>query len=243
MDDRPPIEIERERSVAQIIGEALDFYQRHPLLFLALALAVIAPYELAVLAVTGYGPLTNSANESAAPRYLLILLDYAMVSPLVSAVHIHAVVLIGEGKRPRFGEVAARGLRVLPVVVAAVIVAGFGIAIGFLALIVPGIILALRWAVVAQVAAIDNEGWIPSLRRGAELTRGHYVHILGLLIVVGLLTGAINVAAQVIPLGSASGAASVAVGISARTITTSFSALTLAFLYFDLRARRAAGRI
>jgi hypothetical protein len=242
MDGPPPIEIERERSVAEIIGEALEVFQRYPLLFLALALAVIAPYELAVLAVTGRGPLDNGAHQSLSATYLLLLLDYAMVGPLVSALHVHAVVLIGGGSRPRFAEVALRGLRVLPVVAAAVIVAGFGIFLGIIALIVPGIVLALRWSVVAQVAAIDHEGWIPSLRRSAELTRGHYMHILGLLIIAGLLTGAVSVAAQTIPLGSSSGAASVAVGIATRTITASFTALTLAILYFDLRARSATGR-
>jgi hypothetical protein len=34
MEPTEPSEIERPRSVAQIIGEALDLYQRFPLLFL-----------------------------------------------------------------------------------------------------------------------------------------------------------------------------------------------------------------
>jgi hypothetical protein len=236
-DAPQPIEIERQRSVAEIIAEALDIYQRYPLLFIGLALAVIAPFELGVLAVTGRGPLANGAHLNVGVTYLILLLDAAMVSPLISAVHIHAVVLIGEGARPRFGQVALRGLRVLPVVAAAVIVAGLGIFLGFLALIIPGILLALRWSVVAQVAAIDNEGWIPSLRSSQELTRGHYGHIFGLLLIAAVLAGGVTVGAEAIPLGSTSGAASVAVGIAMRTITASFTALTLSLLYFDLRAR------
>jgi hypothetical protein len=239
MDDPQPTQIERERSVAQIIGEALDIYQRHPLLFIVLALGVIAPYELAVLAATGFGPLTTASHESTGVQLLLFLLDYAMVGPLVSALHIHAVVLIGKGDSPRLTQVAASGLRVLPVVAAAVIAAGLGIAAGLIALIIPGILLAMRWSVVAQVAAVEHEGWIPSLSRSGELTRGHYLHIFGLLLVTGLLAGGVGTAAQLIPLGSSSGAASVAVGIAFRTITASFSALTLALLYFDLRARKA----
>jgi hypothetical protein len=121
--------------------------------------------------------------------------------------------------------------------VAAVIVSTFGIALGYLALIVPGILLGLRWSVVAQVAAVDHEGWIPSLRRSRELTRENYGHIFSLLLVVGLLSTAITVGVEAIPLGSSAGAASVAVGIATKTITASFYALTLALLYFDLRAR------
>lgn len=236
--DEPP-QIERERSVAEIIGEALDIYQEYPLLFLTLALGVIGPYELAVLAVTGQGPLAGAAHQNLGVYYLLVLLDTAMVGPLVSALHIHAVVDIGAGRRPRLGAVALRALRVLPVVVAAVIMSTIGIALGFLALIIPGILLALRWAVVAQVAAVEPGGWLPSLRRSRELTRERYGHIFGLLLIAGLLNGGILFGAQAIPLGSTAGAASVAVGIAARTITASFSALTLALLYFDLRARLA----
>jgi hypothetical protein len=230
-------EIERPRSVAQIIGEALDIYQRYPLLFLTLALGVIAPYDLGVLAVAGQGPLASGSNQNTGVALLLLLLDTAMVGPLISALHIHAVVVIGQGGKPRFKQVVPRALRVLPVVVAAVIVSTFGIGLGFLALIVPGILLALRWSVVGQVAAVEHEGWIPSLRRSQELTRENYGHIFGLLLIVGLMSSAITAGAEIIPLGSSSGAASVAVGIATKTITASFSALTLAILYFDLRAR------
>jgi hypothetical protein len=236
-----PNAIERPRSVAEIIGEALDIYQRYPIVFLTLALAVIAPYQLIVLAATGTGPLASSAHEPVLRFYLLLLIDSAVVSPLVSVLHIHAVQRIGAGERPRLGEVALRGLQVLPVAVAAVIVSGAGIALGFLALIVPGILLAMRWAVVAQVAAIEHEGWIPSLRRSAELTRTHYLHIFGLLFLVGVVTAGVTAGARAIPLGSTSDVASIAVGIAVRTITASFAALTVAILYFDLRARATAG--
>lgn len=240
--DRPrPIEIDRERSVADIIADALDLYQSYPLLFLTLALGVIAPYQLAVLAINGTGPLAGSAHQSLGAYYLLLLLGYAFVGPLVSALHIHAVIRIGAGGTPRLAQVALQGLRVLPVVAAAVIVAGFGIALGFLALIVPGVMLALRWSVVAQVAAVEHEGWIPSLRRSSALTRGHYWHIFALLVITAVVNGGIAIAAAAIPLGGTSGAASVALGIATHTITASFSALTLAVLFFDLRAR-APGR-
>jgi hypothetical protein len=237
-----PSQIERARSVAQIIAEALDMYQEYPLLFLILALGVIAPYELIVLAATGQGPLASGTHQNAGVYYLLLLLDTVLVGPLVSALHIHAVVRIGEGSVPRLRTVAWSALRVLPVVVAAVIMSVLGIALGFLALIVPGVLLALRWAVVAQVAAVDHDGWLPALRRSGELTRTHYGHIFALLLITALLSGALDFAVAAVPLGSTSGAASVIAGIATRTLTASYSALTLALLYFDLRARLAGDR-
>ncbi len=235
-----PQEIERPRSLAQIIGEALDMYQDHPLLFLTLALGVIAPYELIVLAVTGQGPLATGSQQNVGLSDLLLLLDTILIGPLVSALHIHAVAVIGRGGKPRLGDVVLRALKVLPVVVAAVIVSAFGIVLGFIALIVPGVLLALGWAVVAQVAAIEHDGWLPSLHRSRELTRGHYRHIFALVAVTALLAASLALAVAVIPLGGSSGAVSVTVGILTRTLTASFSALTLALLYFDLLGRRRA---
>jgi hypothetical protein len=229
-------DIEREHSVASIIAQALDLYQGFPVLFATLALAVVAPYELAVVAVTGSTSLVGAKGGTG---LLLSLLDYVLVAPLISALHIHAVALISGGEKPRLGDVALRGLRVLPVVAAAVIASGLGIALGLLALIVPGVLLSLRWAVVAQVAAMDHEGWIPALDGSRALTRGHYLHILGLGVIVAILTGGLTLGVRVIPAGPSAGVGSVLLSIATHTLTASFSALVFAVLYFDLRARRA----
>lgn len=234
------MQLERPRSVAEIVAEARDIYKRFPLLFITLALGVIAPFDLAVLAATGHGPLTR-ASVGAGTSIVLFLLSYALVQPLVAALDIHAVLEIDEHRRPRLARVAERGLRVLPEVAAAAIAAGLGIGLGLFAFVIPGILLALRWSVVAQTAAVEHEGWLPALRRSGELTRGSYLHILGLLIVTAVLASAVTLAAGAIPLGSTSGVASVALGIAVQTITASFTALTLALLYFDLRARGAGG--
>jgi hypothetical protein len=233
------IDLDQPRAIGDILGGALGLYRRYPWLFAILALGVIAPYDLVVLAITGVGPLETGGNQNTQGYLLLLLLNLSLVGPLISALHVHAVVRIGAGHRPRVGEVALRGLQVLPVVVAAEVMATLGIALGFLALIIPGILLSLRWAVVAQVAAIEDQGWLPALRRSRALTAGHYPRIFGLLLVTGLLTAVLTRGAAAIPLGSSSAAGSVALGIAVHTLTASFAALTLALLYFDLLARAA----
>jgi hypothetical protein len=247
------IDLGRERSVGEILSATLAIYWRYPFLFAVLALAVVAPYELARLAVTGYGPLASGGGRDAGASGLFDLLDLSLVGPLISALHIHAVVEIGDGRRPRLGSVAMKGLRVLPIVVAAEIVANILIGIGFLAFVVPGLLLAVRWSVVAQTAAVDHEGWLPALRRSGRLAAGNYGHIFGLLVVVWVATIAIGVAAGMsfrltgsgpffISHGTSVGW--VLVGIAVHTVIASFMALTLAILYFDLRAGEAqqAGR-
>jgi hypothetical protein len=230
------INLEQQLSVRQILGATADLYRRYPVLFVTLAVAIMGPYDLAVLAVTGYGPLRHS-GESVGTYWLLQLLTTSLITPLISALHVHAVVAIGEARRPRLGAVGVRGLQVLPVVAAADIVSSIGIAIGYVALIVPGIILGLRWAVAAQAAALENANWLEALRSSRRLTATHYSHVFGLLLLTGILAAALRLGVRALPLGSSSGAGSVAIGIAVDTIIASFVALTLALLYFDLRAR------
>jgi hypothetical protein len=238
------IDLGRERSALEILRAALVMYRRYPLLFATLAVGVIAPYELARLAVTGVGPLGSGKSGDEGTLLLFELIYYVLVSPLISALHVHAVIDIGDGHRPKIGPVALRGLRVLAVVVAAEIVAGVLIGLGFIALIVPGIILSLRWSVVAQTAAVDHEGWMPALRRSAQLTAGHYWHIFRVLLAVGFLTFLIAATTGVLAGdGHNTSVLSVLIGIVVYTLVASFGALTLAVLYFDLRAREAGPRL
>ena len=231
------IDLRKPRSVTEIIGATFRLYRRYPALFIVLSLAVVAPYELLVLATIGSAPLSGQrGNESTA--LVLILVDFALVGPLISALYAHAAVIIGAGERPRLLAVAGRVARVLPVVAAAQIVAGLGIAVGLVAFVIPGVILLIRWAVVAQVAAIEHPDWLGALRRTAELTRGNYVHVLGVVALANVIPIGLNVLAQAIT-GTSTNAGAVAVGIVVATLVRSFTALTTAMLYFDLVARRS----
>jgi hypothetical protein len=236
MPDDYRIQLDRQRSVAAIVEATAKIYIRYPVLFAVLALAVVAPYELAVLAITGHGPL-GRGDESGAARWVLLVLEPALIAPLISALHIHAVAAIGEGRRPRLGAIALKGITVLPLAALVDVSTSVVIYLGFLALLIPGLLLSLRWAVVTQVAAIEHESVSASIRRGGRLTAGHYWHAFGVLLVVDAITLAVTLGARALPLGSSSGVAAVVVGIAVFSLLASFTALTLALLYFDLRAR------
>jgi hypothetical protein len=231
------IDLQEQRSVRRILLATVALYRRYPVLFAVLALAVVAPYELAVLGITGYGPLVKLAGRHAGVFWLLLLLRTSLVNPLVAALHMHAVLAVGKGHRPLPGDVASNGLRVLPVVGAADVMTSIGIYVGLLLLIVPGVILWLRWIVVAQAAAIDDEGPLAAMQGSWRLTAGHYRRIFVIALILFALSAGLTLGARAIPLGNPSGVASVTLGIVVETVIASFAALTLAILYFDLRAR------
>jgi hypothetical protein len=100
------------------------------------------------------------------------------------------------------------------------------------------VILALRWAVVAQVAAIEQTDWPGALRRSGLLTSRNYLRILAILVCVALVNLTLTrIGAAVI--GTGTNAPDVAAGLVIAVLVSSFQALTTAVLYFDLRARES----
>jgi hypothetical protein len=223
------------RSAPRLLVGTFELYRRYPLLFLVLAVGVIVPYELIALAATGTGAFSRS-NTSVGAQLFLALADWALVTPLISALHVHAVSEVRSEREPQIGAVALQGLRVLPVVAAATIVSWLGIMAGFL-LIVPGVILWLRWAVVAQAAAIEHEGWLPALRRSRRLADGHYGHIAAFLIMIGVISTVPFIVGGIAFGHHDTGAASFVTGLAIRVLTASFAALAGALLYYDLVVR------
>jgi hypothetical protein len=233
------IEIERERSAPELVSATFSVYQRFPLLFLILAAGVVMPYELIVLAVTGAGPL-SLREVSGSTSLTLSVIDVFLIGPLISALHVRAVLEIRDGDRPQLASVASKAVTVLPVVIAAVIISTLGIFVGFIAFLVPGILLTLRWAVVAQSAALERGSWTDALRRSADLTRKNYWHVVGLLFLVGAMSWLVTYGVVRAFDHPSTTIASFVAGTALQTIVRSFTALATALLYFDLTARSRA---
>ena len=216
-----------------IVAETFKLYGRYPLLFLALALGVIVPYDLLVLVATGSGPLAKSGGLGAS--YLVAAF---LVSPLISALHIHAVAEVRAGRAPRLRDIAARGMQVLPTAAATAIMSALGVLVGFVMLIVPGIVLAFRWYVAVQAAAIEHEGWLPALRRSRQLTVGVYGHLFGFGILVGVISEVPILIGRVGVTGRDTLVVAFVGGVILHAFALAFTALATALLYFDLVSRR-----
>lgn len=89
----------------------------------------------------------------------------------------------------------------------------------------------------APSPAIDHEGWIPALRRSAELTDERYGHLFVFAIYLTVITA---VPLALVGLGFADDSTTVVsllVGLLVQVFSLSFAALATALLYFDLRTR------
>jgi hypothetical protein len=235
-DERQQIRLEALRDpepARAIVAETFKLYLRYPLLFLALALGVIVPYDLLVLIAAGAGPLAQGGELG-----ISYLLAAFLVSPLISALHIHAVAEVRAGRTPRLRDIAARGMQVLPTAAATAIMAALGVLVGFVMLIVPGIVLAFRWYVAVQAAAIEHEGWLPALRRSRQLTVGVYGHLFGFGILIGVISEVPLLIGKVGVTGHDTLALAFLGGVMLHAFALAFTALATALLYFDLVSRR-----
>jgi hypothetical protein len=222
------LDLSSPRTVGQIVDAAFRLYARRPLLFIFLAAIVLIPYGIVTVLVS------DSKHVSTATEFVLLLADLALVNPFVSALQMQAILDLGRGVQPVVADVVRRGVKVLAVVAAADIVAGLTEFAGLLFFVIPGILAAVRLAVVAPAAASEQITWPEAIRHSLLLTRGNFWRVLGLLVIQAVL---LYLVATII---GASSIAVAIVGAALAVVAQSFCTLLINLLYFDLRARQAA---
>jgi hypothetical protein len=125
----------------------------------------------------------------------------------------------------------------LPDLILSALVTTLGIALGTIALIVPGLILMARWALVVPLIVLERQPWRASLARSNQLVKGRtgsVVAVFAVLTVIGAALVAIPVAVGYGVLGGVLGA-----WLAAMAINTVFIAF-YSFAPFVLYRRFAA---
>ena len=117
------------------------------------------------------------------------------------------------------------------------ILAGLGIGIGMFLLVVPGLILATIWAVVAPVVVVEESGVIAAFGRSRELVRDNGWPVFGVIVVTFLIIIIVGGVLGAIGSGIANGPlVRIVFSAIASTITAPVGALAASVLYFRLRA-------
>ena len=234
MERQAYTEIERPRSALRLIGATFALYRDFPWLFLILAAIVVIPYRgLDAILTFALADVWGNALSF----IVLSVADYALVVPLVSALHVFAVDDVREGRRPHIGSVARRAIVAVSIVSPAVFITWLGIFGGLFLLIVPGVVLWVRWAVVAQTASLRAKDWKDAVTQSERLIEGRHRHVFALLLLTLLITSAPDYALDLAFGSSPDGLGQFVAHSALDVVTTSFTALATAFLYYDLEAR------
>ncbi len=203
-----------------IIGRVFEIYREQAATLLPAALLVYAVQLLAALLVPDF--------------FVVAAVVGIVVGVFYQGMVVRLVEDVQDGRRDHsIGELfRSVGPVVLPLIGLA-IVAGFAIAIGFVLIIIPGLILLTWWSVAAPALVIERAGVFGSLGRSRDLVRGNGWNVFGTILLVLLIDIAVNIVAAII--GAALGdAGRGVVDWSAATLTAPIVALTSSVLYFAL---------
>jgi len=194
---------------------------------------VLMPAAAVVFVVTG---IVSEVLIAAAPALGLVSLILSLVATtLFTGMIVELVADVQDGRR----DASVRGLLqaatpVLGELLLVAIVAGAGVVLGFVLLIVPGLVLITIWSVAAPVVVLERPGGLRALGRSRSLVRGNGWPVFVVILVLGILVVVLGAAIELAAESAGSG-----LGVVARVLigvlTAPLSALAAAVLYFELR--------
>ncbi len=247
----------RPLSTGELLDTTFSLYRSHFLLFVglvAIPYLILLPFQiLNTLLRPAPGSFLEIGNLLVALVLALLMLAANVVSQGASLIAVSHVYL----GRPATlaGSLSKMKGRIVGLCILTFVM-GLGILAGLLLLIVPGVLLALMWALAVPVAVLEEETIGRSLSRSAELTKGSrgrilliYVLFLAITWVVSILLG---LPAGIITFMSVmeNGPTAAPPGwVLILNLVTSFVAQSLvgpvmtigiAVLYYDVRVRKEA---
>ena len=228
-------------SIGAVLSEAWGLYTKFFIRFFVIALIVFAVVNLvyAVLDALiggddtgGFGVWLLAAIAAAAGVIGTFWLEGAFVK---------AVQDVRDGTFDSSTEEIFRAVMpVLGTLVIAGILAGLGIGVGFLLLIVPGVILLTWWAVIAPVIVVEQKGVMDSFGRSKQLVSGYFWTVLGIVIITAILTGVAGGILRLVFSFLPRFLEILLGGTIAQAVVAPFSAIALTLTYFKLREVKEA---
>ena len=204
-----PVYEEPGMSIGRVFQRAFSAISLNPVVILSLAFvvgalpAVIMTYVFYELGLSGPATLRSGGISSSGYLGAIYLSSVVtlVISALVQGALTRATVSANEGVRATFGQSLAASLRVVLPLIGLSLLWAFGVGIGFILLVVPGVILLMMWAVAVPALVVERHGVIDAFSRSAELTKGARWKILGLCLVLIVIYWLLAIVVGIIGLG------------------------------------------
>jgi hypothetical protein len=211
-----------------IIGQAWELYKRH--------WRHLIPVALAVYVLVGLLTLLLSVLLGWVGALLGILVFFAGVFWLQGAL-VLAVDDVRDGRADlSIRETLNRVLPRLNTLTLAGLLAGFGIGIGFLLLIVPGLYLLTIWLLIVPAIMLEGHGVMSSFGRSRELVRGYGWSVFGVIVLTVAISLAVVISVSIVEAVLDSRLITFLLDIATETATAPFFALAWTLTYFELHA-------
>jgi uncharacterized membrane protein len=133
------------------------------------------------------------------------------------------------------GETFQRVRSRIPAIAVASILAGLGIAVGLVLLIVPGLVLLTWWVLIIPVIVLEGKSAGEAFSRSRELVRGHGWSVFGVIVLTFLLLAAFSIVLSLVLTPVADWLRGFISNIVSGTLTAPFIAVVWTLLYHRLR--------
>ncbi|AOG00461.1 MULTISPECIES: hypothetical protein [Blastomonas] len=226
-------------SISNVFSNTFGVIARNAPLFLGLSLIIVGVPQLLiglVLAPETADPLALMSSPGAIFSSVIGYIVFLFLSIVLQASLIVASANDLAGKPVNFGECVNRAIAKLFPLIGLGIVVAIGVSIGFMFLIIPGIILYLMWMIAVPVMMVENLGVFESLSRSSALTKGSRWKLLGLIIVFIVFSMIIAIPIGVISLISES--LSLVSSALLSTVSAAVGAAGIAAVYIELRGSK-----
>lgn len=225
-------------SIGIVLDEAWTLFMRFFLRFFVIALVVFATINLLYALVVS---AISADNDGAAFALAILALATVVVGMTwLQGAFVYAVQDARDGTfDASIGEVFSRVSSSIAPLILAGLLAGLGIAFGFVLLVLPGLFLLTIWAVIAPVIVVEKRRALESFGRSRELVRGHGWTVFGIVLITGLLSGVATTVLQA-AFSFLPRFLEIFVGSTiAQSVVAPFSAIAIAITYFRLRDAQA----
>lgn len=166
--------------IRSVVGEVWRLFLARFWRTLVIVLLLLAPLELVVAL------LDPDLSSFAYGWWLWVGVSAAVTLvafPWVAGALVHDAGRDGRAATDAYVSTASR----LPDLVISAVVTTVGILLGTIALVVPGLLLMARWALIVPLIVLDGMPWRRALGRSNELIRGQTWSVVGIFVLLTLI--------------------------------------------------------
>jgi hypothetical protein len=221
-------------TVGGVLSEAIELYRRFFTRFFLTAAAVFVVLNLFTAIVAD---VNDGGTNAVGAVWSLVSLVVVIVGSLWLQGALTATVAdVRDGRADDDIETTFKRVRpsLGPLFVAGLLT-GLGIALGFLALIVPGFILLTRWILVTPAVVLERRSATDAMRRSWHLVRGHGWKVFAVILIT-MLVSAIGQSIAIAVFAFLPDFLQTWIGgLVANSLVAPFVALAWTVMYFRLR--------
>ena len=216
-----------------VIGEAWQLYKSHWKHLFSIAFVVYAITSLAALVLVLLLGWVGAILAAVISLVAAFWVQGALILAVDDVRDGRADLSVGDTfqrVRPNLGSIIVAGL-----------LAGLGIALGFLLLIVPGLVLLTWWSLVIPVVVLEGRRAGEAFGRSRDLVRGHAWNVFGVIVLTLLILIGFSIVLEIVLSPVADWLQSFLSDVISGTIATPFAAVAWSLLYFRMREAKERG--